>query len=118
MDVLDLQQRVRAELREAMLARDATAMAPLRSVLSALANAEAVSSVDAGPGSGPIAGAVAGLGAGDVPRRTLSAAEQIEIVRGEIAERAAAADQYEELGRSHEATRLRAEVAVLAGLLE
>jgi hypothetical protein len=61
-----------------------------------------------------VAGSVVGLGAAEVPRRELTEAEAVAIVRTEIADRTAAADQY---GRSPAADRLRAEAELLARLL-
>ena len=66
-----VRERLSVALREALRERDAVATAALRSALSAIANAEAVSA-DAIPAartsSAHIAGATAGLGASDAPR--------------------------------------------------
>ena len=57
---------------------------------------------------------MAGLGAAEVPRRELTDAEAVAIVRAEIADRTAAAEQY---GRSPAADRLRTEAALLGRFL-
>jgi len=75
--------------------------------LSAIANAEAV--LPDGGAKLPRLGA----GAADVPRRELSVAHLLAIVRAEIAERTAAAEQLQRLGRNEDAERLQAEAAVL-----
>lgn len=109
-----LRQRLQTALVAAMRVRDATAVAALRSALGAIANAEAVEGEAAAPiGESPIAHAVSGLGAGDVARRELSDADQIAVVRNEIAERETAALGYDRLGRSDEAERLRSEANFL-----
>ena len=78
--------------------------------------ATAVQSVPLAPGADEhVAGSVAGLGAAEVPRRELTEDEAAAIVRAEIAERTAAADQY---GRSPAADRLRSEAALLGRFLD
>lgn len=67
--------------------------------------------------SGAVAGAVAGLGATEVARRELSEEQIRDLVRSEIDERRIAADQFTAGGQGERADMLRAEVAVLAGLL-
>jgi uncharacterized protein len=116
----DLRDRLRVALPPAMRTRDAVAVAALRSALSALDNAEAVDSARApapGPGHADLAGTVAGLGAAEVERRSLTEARMEEIVRAEIAERHAAACDYEHAGRPDRAERLRAEAQVLGAFL-
>ncbi len=93
-----------------MKAHDRAAIAGIRSALSAIANAEAVDVSDAPePHHGPIAHAVQGVRAGEVTRRQLSDADILEIVRDELVARMAAADEYEIIGQSREAARLRSE---------
>ena len=65
---------------------------------------------------GVIAGGVAGLGAGEVPRRILSAEAVTAIVEREIQEWRDAAATYAALGRHDEASTLRVQVDVLAAL--
>ena len=109
-------------LRERLLAarkdRDATRVSALRSALGAIDNAE---TPDAEPldlaTSGPVAGSVAGLGAAEVPRRVLSDSAIRDLLRGEVDERLAAAEQISAGGQPDRAMALRAEAAVLADLL-
>src|SRR3954469_23177783 len=89
----------------------------LRTVLAAIANAEAPPGADDDPVSrrsdGPIAGAVSGLAASEVPRRELTDDDVLAIVRGELDERLAALDQLAAAGATDGAAVLRAEVALL-----
>jgi uncharacterized protein YqeY len=108
---------LRTALREALRERRAAAAAVLREVLAAIDNAEA-----AEPGAAPpvqhgvIAGGVPGLGAGEVPRRLLSAEAVAAIVEREIRERREAAATYAALGRDDEASTMRLQLDVLAAL--
>ena len=119
----DRAARLRADLAEALKyairARDAVAVSALRTTLSAIANAEAVDGTQApaAAGSPHFAGAVAGLGAGEVARRRLSAADVHSIVRAEIAERERAAADYTASGLSAQAERLHAEANVLTSVI-
>lgn len=109
-----IRQKLQEGLRRAMKARDAPALAALRSALAAIANAEAVEGTPAGRAStGPFAGAVDGLGAGEVPRRQLTDADVRMIMDREIAERRDAAAAYDELGETEAATDLRAQAITL-----
>ena len=98
---------MRSDLTAAMKARDKPAIAALRSTLAAIDNAEAVDAAQVPPaaagqpaseeippagrgrpaGEGAIAGAALGVGAAEVERRALTAAETEAIVRREVAER-------------------------------
>ncbi|MBK1786388.1 GatB/YqeY domain-containing protein [Prauserella cavernicola] len=113
---------MRATLREALTAaikaRDRVAVAALRSALAAIDNAEAVPSAATGAAEGitsteHVAGAAAGLGAAEAQRRTLTDADVRAIVEQEVTERLSSAEDYERLGRTDPAERLRAEAAVL-----
>jgi hypothetical protein len=86
----------------------------------AIGNAEAVEPGAATPAgsAGPhVAGAVSGLGAAEVPRRSLSAAQIGQIVRVEAAEREDAAHGYERAGQADRAGRLRREAQLLLAVL-
>jgi GNAT superfamily N-acetyltransferase len=83
------QARLRAALADALRRRDRAAVSALRSALSAIGNAEAVS---------------------------LTAAEIDQIIQAEIGERARAADDYDRGGQPGPARRLRAEAGVLRQL--
>ncbi len=93
-------------------------MSALRSALSAIGNAEAISRPPGLPGAGSphIAGAVSGLDAAEAPRRVLSAAEVDQIIRAEISERLLAARDYERSGHADRAQRLRSEASVLTSV--
>lgn len=112
----------RARLREALLSarkdRDDARVSALRSALSAIDNAEIPDDVvlDA-QSSETIAGGVVGLGAAEVARRELSDPQIRDLVHAEIDERLTAATDYTAGGHTERAARLRAEAAVLSGLL-
>jgi uncharacterized protein YqeY len=108
-------------LRAAIKARDTVAVSALRSVLAAIANAEAVPqptrsatttpaagapSADGAAASQHVAGGAMGLGAAEADRKTLTGDETAALVRNEIAERQAAARQYEDAGHQERAARL------------
>jgi uncharacterized protein YqeY len=109
-----------------MKAPDKRAVATLRSTLAAIDNAQAVEDAKEGdaaaggghPGQGVIAGAALGVGAAEVERRTLTAAETEAIVRREVAERETAAHAYERAGQAPHAERLRAEAELLNAYLD
>ena len=111
-----LPDRLRAALADALRQRDRVAVSALRSALSAIGNAEAVSPEPdaATAGSAHIAGARAGLGAGEAERRRLSPADVSRIVAAEISERLTAADTYERHGQPGRAATLRREAGILA----
>jgi len=117
----DIRGRSQRALRAAMKARDTVAVSALRSVLAAIANAEAVpQSLDA---SSPtvtanqyIAGSTAGLAATEAGRRELTGEEVAGIVRAEAAERRAAARQYQAAGQAEQAGRLLREAQVIEEL--
>lgn len=116
-----LRARLRAALPTAMKARDKDAVAALRSALGALDDAEAIdpSTVRlAEVVHERIAGTVGGLGAGEVQRATLTEERARGVVESEIAERRAAALDYDRHGRDEQAARLRAQADVLARLLD
>jgi uncharacterized protein len=109
---------LRAALREAIRSRDLLVVAVFRETLAAIDNAEAADASAAPPlEHGVIAGGVAGLGAGEVPRRSLSTQEVTAIVEREIQERREAAASYLALGRADEASRLRLQIDALVSLL-
>jgi uncharacterized protein len=104
----EVRRRLRDALYAALKARDEVATAAVRSAVSAIANAEAVS-----PAPAKVR---LGVGAGDVPRRDLSDDELLAIIRAEIDERLRAAAEYEGLGKPEQARRLRSEADVLRSL--
>jgi hypothetical protein len=100
-----------------MRARDLTTVRVLRTVLSAIANAEAQPDTDATPTSlrsdGRIAGATAGVGAADVARRDLTESDTLAVLTAERDERLASADALSTRGAMEAAADLRAEAAVI-----
>jgi uncharacterized protein len=115
-----LRQRLRGALPAAIKARDAAAVAALRSALAAIDNAEAADAAQAPPGAAhaDLAGTVAGVGAAEVERRRLTEAQVVAIVRAEVADRQAAARDYEQAGHRRHAERLRAEAGILGAYLD
>ena len=103
MEIDALRQRLQADLMDARMRQDDISLLAIRSLLSALANAEAVPVPD-----GPYRVVEGGA---DVPRRVLTEAEVDAVVRAEIAERWSAIDVY--TGHGVEPAALRAEVAAL-----
>jgi len=94
-----------------MKERDTAAVSGLRSALAAIANAEAVPLPAARSGQPPagdqhVAGSVAGLGGGEASRRAVTEDEAIAIAAAEVAERRAAARDYEAAGQHGRAERL------------
>lgn len=93
---------------------DSGTVSTLRTVLSALENAEAVP-VSAMPAAGAIEQASVGVGAADAPRRALSDDEEAAVLDAEVASLAEAAAVYGEVAPKR-AEAARAALAVLAGL--
>jgi uncharacterized protein YqeY len=95
-----------------MRGKDRTAVRALRSLMSAIDNAEAAPLADH-----QVAGAVeassVGAGSADVERLILGEADLARIVDREIADRLAAADEIERGGPAEAADELRAEAKVL-----
>jgi uncharacterized protein YqeY len=116
-----VRDRLRRALPAAIKARDAPLVVALRSALAAIDNAE---SVDAAQARLPAAGhadfalSVAGLRAAEVARASLTEAQAEEIVRAEVADRRAVADQYESAGQRDHAERLRREADALNSHLD
>ena len=118
---------LRDDLKVALKAKDRVAVGAIRSALAAIDNAEAVptesASHAASPGAGTtgdehFAGSATGLGAAEAVRRNLTDADVRSIVQNEVRERTDAADEYERLGRTEQAERLRAEARVLSRHLD
>ena len=119
----DLREPLRTKLTSALKNRDRVAAGALRSVIAELDNAEAIEVVETETETGSVsteymAGGVVGLGAAEANRHELSAAEQQALVEREIAARLAAAGEYDELGQSEPAARLRHEADVIRDALE
>jgi len=112
-----LRRRLGESLKVAINARDAAAVAALRSAMSAVDNAEAVDRSQAPPPTKTVGDVRLGVGSGEVARRELSEQDVVEILLSEVKEREAAAAEYERLGRAEHAGRLRAEAAALVAFL-
>jgi len=122
-----VRSRLQAALRAAMKERDTVAASGLRSVLSAIANAEAVSfpAASSGQSVGPaaqssphFAGAVAGLGAAEVSRREVTDDEAAAVAAAEAADRRAAARDYQAAGHADHADRLRRDAQAIEAALD
>jgi len=112
---------LRRDLTAALKARDRVAVAALRSAIAALENAEAVptdQAIDTAAGTDRVAGAPVGLGVTEADRRDLTESDERSILAAEVRERTTAAEEYEQLGRTDQATRLRAEADVLRRYLD
>jgi hypothetical protein len=108
---------LRHELLRARKAGDRGLTATLRTTLGSLANAEAVPAVpDGGEASEHVAGARSGVGAADVPRRTLTAADRRAVVAAEIASLEEAAGGYDWVDPAR-AAEARRGTALLADVL-
>jgi len=118
-DRLSVPDLLQAALRAALKQRDTDAVAALRTALAAIGNAEALprSATQRGRPGQYVAGSVAGLGTTEASRRALTEDEIAGILRAEIAERRAAADQYEQAGHADRAARLRREADALAAAM-
>jgi uncharacterized protein len=109
---------LRAALRDALRTKESHAVAAIRETLAAIENAEAEDLSATPPArAGMIAGGVTGLGAGDVPRRILTAEAVTAILERELRDRQEAVITYEQLGRHDEANVLMLQLEVLASLL-
>jgi uncharacterized protein YqeY len=113
-----LRQRLRTALPAAMKAGDRLAVSALRATLAALDNAEAVDRTPTADRSLAIEQSPVGVGAAEVARRVLTSADVEHIVRTEVAEREAAAREYDRVGRSERADQLRGEARVLSAHLD
>lgn len=98
--------RLQDDLKLAMRARDQPAVRALRSVLAAFANAEAPALDGKGPSESY--GAMV-----DHERVFLTDDDHHRLLEAEIAERKAAAAEYDAIDRPDEAAEVRAEAAAL-----
>ena len=112
-----LRQRLRTALVAAMKERDRVAVTALRSALAAIDNAEAVDITAVASGSLAIESSPVGIGGAEAGRRALSGEDIAQIVRSEVADREAAALEYDRAGRPERAEALRAEARVLSSYL-
>jgi uncharacterized protein len=101
-----LPDRLRADLKAAMRARDQASVRALRSVLAAFANAEAPPLDGEGPSESY--GALV-----EHERLVLTDEDHRRLLEAEIAERRVAAAEYDGIDRPDEAAAVRAEIAAL-----
>jgi hypothetical protein len=115
-----LRAALRERLKVAMRARDRQTAEAMRSVLSALDNAEAVPVTP--PGSVAmseyVAGAPVGLGASEGPRRVLSSDEERALVAREVAELRSSAATLAGAGRFDRSSELVAMAAIVEAVLD
>lgn len=104
---MNLRHVLQAELITAMKNQDKPTMMAIRSVLSAIANKEAVPGPQASSLDPPV------VGYHDVARRELTPAEVRLVVMDEVDERRNSADYLETAGKLEESAALRNEVAIL-----
>ena len=118
-----LRAALRRGLVAALKARDAealaalrTAIAALRTAIAAIDNAEAIPAADtqAPLTSADIAGASSGVGSTEAIRQSLSVGQLRDIVSEQIVEHARQADRYDVLGQPDAARRLRHRACILA----
>jgi uncharacterized protein YqeY len=102
--------RLRADLKAAMQARDSGKAATMRRLIGAVDNAEAVEVADQ-----PYQPRAFGDPAVEVARRELDAAAIDAVIAREVADRLSAADEYDRHGRAEESARLRDEAALIGG---
>ena len=111
-----LPDRLRGDLVDALKRRDRPRVAALRQALAALANAEAPPQHDGRRlrvvPSPPEVGRLH-----EVDRLELSPADVLRILRAEVAEHEAAAEEYERIGRPNEAADRAAEAEALRAYL-
>lgn len=107
-----IESRMRADLTQAMKARDQLTVTALRTALAAIANAEAPPAVPSA-WTEPVMGE-----SHEAPRLVLTAADVDEIVREQIATRLAGALELDAIGQTDEASTLRAEAAALQPYLD
>jgi uncharacterized protein len=87
----ELRDLLRRDLGTALKARDAEAVAALRTTIAAIDNAEAVDTT------------TIGVGSTEVPRRDLSMDDARAILHNHIDDYVTEADRYESLGQQHSA---------------
>lgn len=107
-----VEARMRADLTQAMKARDHLRVTALRTALAAIANAEAPPAVPSA-WTEPVMGK-----SQEAPRLVLTAADVDEVVREQIATRLAGAQELDAIGQLDEAATLRAEAAALQPYLD
>jgi uncharacterized protein YqeY len=109
--VTSLPERMQADLKAAMRARDQAAVRALRSTLAAFANAEAPPLDGTGPAESH--GTLV-----EHDRLVLTGDDHRRILAAEVAEREVAAAEYDALAQAAAAADLRAELRALSAYLD
>lgn len=109
---MHVRAQMKADLTQALKARQHATVATLRSVLAAIDNAEAVPVDESTLSVEPVRGK-----GNDVPRKVLSVDDIRQIVQKEMDERRAASVKYAHLGLQAEAERLQTAAALIATYL-
>lgn len=108
-----LREQMKADLTQAMKARQRATVTTLRSVLAAIDNAEAIPVIEPAFPAEPVLGQQH-----EAPRKRLSAEDIREIVQREMDAHCAASVKYANLGLQAEAERLQNAATLLAGYLQ
>ncbi len=118
-----MQNRLRADLRAAMKARETLEVALLRGLIAAIDNAQSAG-IEAGPAvsaspatSSQWVAAGGAFGSGEVVRRTLSEADLQALLAAEAARREATAVEMARVGQAELAADARAEAARIRGYM-
>lgn len=109
---MQIREQMKADLTQAMKARDSLAVTTLRSVLGAIDNAEAIPVTEAKFPVEPVVGK-----SNEAPRKILTTDDIRRILEHEVAERRAASAQYARLGQQTEAERLQKTAGLIEGYL-
>lgn len=117
-----MRQRLQADLREAMKARDKAKLDIVRGLISAIDNAGAVAldspeARDYANVEGRSQHVVTGVGKTEVTRRVLDANDIAALFKREAAERRSAADDIARHGRADDAEELRAGAVLIESYL-
>jgi uncharacterized protein YqeY len=115
LDAADIMKdRLRADLKAAMIAKDAVRVSVLRSLVATLDNAQAAPVGDGHERYRQLAFGDPGV---EVPRLVLSQSEVRALFAAEADSRRAAAGQMKTLGQAEAASRLLAEAEIVAGYM-
>jgi uncharacterized protein YqeY len=118
---MSIGEQLRDQLAVAMRRRDTAVVAAIRSAMSAIANAQAVPTVDPSrttAESEHFAGSTAGLGAAEVERLTLTEQRQRSILAGEVAQLLEHVHRLDRLCRRDEADGVRRAVQTLQAVMD
>lgn len=107
---MTLRKQLKADLVQAMKARQSHVITTLRILLAAIDNAEAV---EPSASFNPVIGRT-----NDVPRKDLSEKQILQIVQAEADKQRDAIVEYRRLGRDNAVTQLQAELEVMSKYLK